>query len=106
MNGEPQSRRNFLRMMIGGIAAGAAVRTFPFRVFSFPFEIVKPQFIKITMQQNFRAVYDPTRHVFNPIWTGNGWQSVDAIKWDVTTMEKWSEEVLHSPRDTNHETRI
>ena len=27
-------------MMVGGIAAGAAVRTFPFRVFSFPKEIV------------------------------------------------------------------
>jgi hypothetical protein len=32
-------RRNFLRMMVGGVAAAAAVRTFPFRVFSFPKEI-------------------------------------------------------------------
>jgi hypothetical protein len=32
-------RRNFLRTLVGGIAAGAAVRTFPFRVFSFPTEI-------------------------------------------------------------------
>jgi len=35
------NRRNFLSMMVGGVAAAAAVRTFPFRVFSFPQE-VKP----------------------------------------------------------------
>jgi hypothetical protein len=34
------SRRDFLRLSIGGIAAAAAVRTFPFRVYSFPSEIV------------------------------------------------------------------
>lgn len=33
------NRRNFLRMMVGGVAAGAAVRTFPFRVYSFPKQI-------------------------------------------------------------------
>ena len=32
-------RRGFLRMMVGGVAAAAAVRTFPFRVFSFPEKI-------------------------------------------------------------------
>jgi hypothetical protein len=42
MSRDPQSRRNFLRMLIGGVAAGAAVRTWPFRVFSFPSEIVTP----------------------------------------------------------------
>lgn len=31
--------------MIGGVAAATAVRTFPFRVFNFPAEIVKPQLI-------------------------------------------------------------
>jgi hypothetical protein len=31
-------RRNFLKQLIGGVAAVAAVRTFPFRVFSFPSE--------------------------------------------------------------------
>jgi hypothetical protein len=35
------NRRNFLGMTIGGVAASAAVRTWPFRVFSFPSE-VKP----------------------------------------------------------------
>ena len=33
-------RRNFLRSLIGGVAAGAAVRTWPFRVYSFPKEPV------------------------------------------------------------------
>lgn len=28
-------------MMVGGLAAGAAIRTFPFRVYSFPSEIVE-----------------------------------------------------------------
>jgi hypothetical protein len=35
------NRRNFLSTLIGGVAATAAVRTFPFRVFSFPKEIVR-----------------------------------------------------------------
>lgn len=33
-------RRDFLGVMVGGIAAAAAVRTWPFRVFSFPSEVV------------------------------------------------------------------
>jgi hypothetical protein len=32
-------RRKFLSTLIGGVATAAAVRTFPFRVFSFPSEI-------------------------------------------------------------------
>jgi hypothetical protein len=42
------NRRAFLRSLVGGIAAGAAaasaVRTYPFRVFSFPREIVVPEY--------------------------------------------------------------
>ena len=30
------SRRGFLRTMVGGVAAAAAVQSFPFRVYSFP----------------------------------------------------------------------
>ena len=37
------NRRNFLSTLIGGLAATAAVRSFPFRVFSFPSGIVVPQ---------------------------------------------------------------
>ncbi|MGB7147515.1 MAG: hypothetical protein WBD45_00060 [Terriglobales bacterium] len=33
------NRRNFLGLMVGGVAAAAAVRTFPFRVFSFPKQV-------------------------------------------------------------------
>jgi hypothetical protein len=29
-------RRSFLKSLIGGVAAAAAVRTFPFRIYSFP----------------------------------------------------------------------
>lgn len=32
-------RRSFLKMIVGGVATAAAVRTFPFRVFSFPKEV-------------------------------------------------------------------
>jgi hypothetical protein len=34
-------RRGFLATLIGGIAATAAVRTWPFRVYSFPTDIVR-----------------------------------------------------------------
>jgi hypothetical protein len=34
------SRRGFLASMIGGIAAAAAIRTFPFTVYSFPEKII------------------------------------------------------------------
>jgi hypothetical protein len=49
-------RRCFLQSMIGatihGVAAAAAVRTFPFRVFSFPKEIVAPggRVVTVTME--------------------------------------------------------
>jgi len=36
------NRRSFLGLMVGGVAAAAAVRTYPFRVFSFPTEIKPP----------------------------------------------------------------
>jgi hypothetical protein len=38
------NRRGFLGFLSGGIVASAAVRTFPFRVFSFPSTITIPQF--------------------------------------------------------------
>lgn len=38
------NRRGFLRSLVGGVAAAAAVRTFPFRVYSFPTEVVSSNF--------------------------------------------------------------
>ena len=35
-------RRSFLKTLLGGVAASAAVRTWPFRVYSFPSEIKTP----------------------------------------------------------------
>lgn len=35
-------RRGFLRSLVGGVAAASAVRTWPFRIFSFPTDIVTP----------------------------------------------------------------
>jgi hypothetical protein len=43
------NRRAFLGLMVGGIAASAAVRTWPFRVYSFPSEI-KWEFQSIALQ--------------------------------------------------------
>lgn len=39
------NRRNFVRTLISGIATTAAVRTFPFRVFSFPQNIRRVEFV-------------------------------------------------------------
>jgi hypothetical protein len=50
-------RRNFFRSMVGGVAAAAAVRTWPFRVFSFPTDlrIVNPS-VAWTTASNVRMV--------------------------------------------------
>lgn len=37
---ETLNRRNFFRLMVGGVAAAAAVREWPFRVYSFPSRVV------------------------------------------------------------------
>jgi hypothetical protein len=39
------NRRGFIGTMVGGVAASAAVRTWPFRVYSFPTDIqIVPEF--------------------------------------------------------------
>lgn len=38
------NRRGFIGALVGGVATAAAVRTWPFRVFSFPTEVQLPQF--------------------------------------------------------------
>lgn len=44
------NRRNFLRAMVGGVAVAAAERTFPFRVFFFPKEVVNTSFIWLQLE--------------------------------------------------------
>lgn len=53
MNKRLTSRRNFLGSLVGGLSVAAAVRTFPFRVFSFPREIVVPgSYLTVKMIRN------------------------------------------------------
>jgi len=57
-------RRKFLSALIGGVATAAAVRTFPFRVFSFPKEITGPDF----GGQTLFADYDENGSLTNRVW--------------------------------------
>lgn len=66
-------RRNFLRTMIGGVAAGAAVRTWPFRVYSFPATPVE-------VESEF-----PTREMLR--YGIAYWQRPDRI--DFINLERW-----------------
>jgi hypothetical protein len=50
--------------MVGGIAAGAAVRTFPFRVFSFPKEIVPPASSVVGIPMRINGEPRPMEQVF------------------------------------------
>ncbi len=49
------NRRNFLGMLVGGIAASAAVRTWPFRVYSFPSEPIEA-YALITLTPLYRTL--------------------------------------------------
>lgn len=49
-------RRDFLGTMIGGVAAVAAVRSFPFRVYSFPSNIVVTRNLMFDEVWLFRAL--------------------------------------------------
>lgn len=51
------NRRNFIRTLIGGVVAGAAVRTWPFRIYSFPSEIVRRPW------PTFYPKFDPAKHI-------------------------------------------
>lgn len=59
-------RRKFLRRLVGGLATAAAVRTFPFRVFSFPTEVeIANPFLTI---EDLRAMEAMTPlNGFNPV---------------------------------------
>lgn len=57
------TRRGFLGLgvkMIGGVAAGAAVRQWPFRVYSFASTPTIIPFDAVLIQETFRILFDPT----------------------------------------------
>ena len=59
------NRRGFLKLSIGGVATAAAVRTWPFRVYSFPKEIIisgvngfTQHALKVQHIVNFNAAFE------------------------------------------------
>lgn len=57
------SRRSFLGITVGGIAAATAVRTWPFRIFSFPSTISIEPMVAANSIRYIRA-YDPIQDKF------------------------------------------
>ena len=69
------NRRGFLGTLVGGLAASAAVRTWPFRVYSFPSEITieKPLAVRLVRE------FDPARNTMVTRWDIlAGWVKLDA----------------------------
>lgn len=103
-------RRSFLGALVGGVAVTAAVRTFPFRVFSFPSEVSIPQ-------ENF-AIADPTISQLGATFASilicsanyieGGWNDAIAMMgvWDwrmLAQREAFKGQTLFKlPRDTDH----
>jgi|MicForSoiPHH12_O_1018301.scaffolds.fasta_scaffold00224_2 hypothetical protein len=107
-------RRTFLRTMIGGLAAGAAVRTFPFRVFSFPSEIVKPPTLLgpvidylLSLQEPFGE--DMKRSLKHASANGLG-DIIVQPEWDYYEVAANTKIIgiplFNSPLVTDHESRI
>jgi hypothetical protein len=85
-------RRNFLRTLVGGVAVAAAVRTWPFRVYSFPSEPVtaipddnvffdnqiyylhpfQAESLKIKKAWEHREFYPGQQYL---IWNGQSWDA-------------------------------
>ena len=67
-------------MVVGGVAVGAAVRTFPFRVYSFPTDI------KIASANEFPAwMYSAANYLRDfPVMRDNGyWELVKKFREDI-----------------------
>jgi hypothetical protein len=70
------SRRSFLGITVGGIAAAAAVRTWPFRMFSFPENISVEPILSANSIRYLRA-FDPIQGKFiSRFDVLYGWQQV------------------------------
>lgn len=70
------NRRNFLRGLVGGVAATAAVRAFPFRVYSFSAEVVVPtldQIAAITLAELRDEILYDNFFVDTPWLTKSRW---------------------------------
>ena len=50
------NRRKFFGLMVGGIVASAAVRAFPFRVYSFPTQVAQPDEMAFLTREALRKV--------------------------------------------------
>jgi hypothetical protein len=102
-------RRNFLQTLIGGVAGAAAVRTWPFRVYSFPTHVIYPAFSDQSLFEVFgQDVLSPLGCFksgrFVPEMQGMLWLPVDGKPyplegaWQPAPMKgliSWR----HSPRD-------
>lgn len=64
-------RRGFLKALIGGVAVAAAVRTFPFRMYSFPSEIKVPK-IGEWVAYNVKFTYPSITIFLNGIYQVQG----------------------------------
>lgn len=67
------NRRGFLRSLIGGVATATAVRTWPFRIFSFPTDIATPlpptlvqEAVDTWHVSNLAALYRILKQVYAP----------------------------------------
>jgi hypothetical protein len=56
-------RRNFLRVLVGGVAVAAAARAWPFRVYSFPRGVVNP-YLPETYARDLEASVLKFNHTF------------------------------------------
>ena len=104
------SRRGFLGSLIGGVAAAAAIRTFPFRIFSFPEQIIISKVMHphqiitgMCMNGSLAQYLDgvtrrPSREEIesylgesayrNPILYGPDWKPINgAMRWETKTFQ-------------------
>lgn len=81
------NRRAFLQTLgIGGVATAAAVREFPFRVFSFPERIVIPDKLRAF---RFVRVFDPIQAKMISRW--------DVFNGEMARRENWDKLMPRSP---------
>lgn len=78
------NRRSFLQTLVGGVATVAVVRTFPFRVYSFPREIVKPNLGNLNRALD---AWNAKRLMAESL---NGKVRVFAVDFEVVIVNSWT----------------